>query len=68
MHDEKDAGGDKDDAREVLGSINGDRSVALSSMVALGPVAVVSTVGAVLGARRGERGGVSSGRAMRPDE
>lgn len=44
-YNDKDDGGESDDAREVLGSINGDLSVECSSVVALGAVAVVRIVG-----------------------
>lgn len=56
----EDSTSDGDDGREALRSINGVRSVMVSvdgSIAVDGDVAVVSKVGAVLGARRGDRGG-----------
>lgn len=64
--DEIEDGEDRDDDRDVLGSMRGVRSVASSWSESEGSAAVVRIVGSVLGARRGERGGVSAGKAILP--
>lgn len=60
----KDSTSDGVDGLEVLRSMRGVRSVTASvgiSSVVIGVAAVVSTVGAVLGARSGDSGGVIAG-------
>lgn len=71
MQDDRDDGGDTEDALEVLGSSRGERSLASRcrlSMVVVGVAAFVRIVGSDAGARRGDNGGVSAGSAMRPEE